>query len=268
MNCETVLQADKIKKTFDGREILSEVSLDIKKGEFVALLGVSGGGKTTLFNCLSGLMKPDSGNICLKKEDITGMPGKISYMLQKDLLLPHKKIMENVTLPLVLKGMSKKNAEKKAAVCFELFGLEGCEKLYPSQLSGGMRQRAAFLRTYLASFGKLSGDKEDGARIMLLDEPFSALDAITKSGLHEWFMEVFKKMGFTIVFVTHDVDEAVALSDRVLILGYNKDEVKDRPGATIINEIKINVQKEDIGEFKLSEEFLRYKKEVLNKLKG
>lgn len=266
MSDETVLRANKIKKSFDGREILGEVSLDIKKGEFVALLGVSGGGKTTLFNCLSGLMKPDFGNVYYNGEEITGMPGKISYMLQKDLLLPHKKIIENVTLPLILRGMKKKEAEKKAEVFFELFGLEGCEKLYPSQLSGGMRQRAAFLRTYLAGYGKKFKDKEDTAAIMLLDEPFSALDAITKSGLHEWFIEVFKKMGFTIVFVTHDVDEAVALSDRVLILGYESGTA-EKGGTTIIDEIKIDAMKENIEEFKLSEKFLKYKKEVLNRLK-
>ena len=146
---EILLSAEQITKTYGGRTIIEEISLTLNRGELVSLLGVSGSGKTTLFHILSGLTEPDEGKVFLHGEEITGRPGKISYMMQKDLLLPHKKIIDNVSLPLVINGMGKKEARKKADPLFPEFGLEGTQYRYPSQLSGGMRQRAALLRTYL-----------------------------------------------------------------------------------------------------------------------
>ena len=164
------LEVRGVSVSFDGRKVLEDVSVTLRKGELVCLLGVSGGGKTTLFNVISGLLQPDAGQVLLDGEDITGKPGHISYMLQKDLLLPYRTIEDNVALPLLLRGVKKREARKQASALFEEFGLGGTEKLWPSQLSGGMRQRAALLRTYLFS--------QD---VALLDEPFSALDTLTKS---------------------------------------------------------------------------------------
>ena len=146
-----ILRAERICKSYDGRAIIRDVSLRLDQGELVCLLGVSGAGKTTLFHALSGLERPEAGRVLLSGEDITGRPGKISYMLQKDLLLPHKKVADNVALPLVLRGEKPKAAREKALGYFAQFGLEGTGDKYPAQLSGGMRQRAALLRTFLGS---------------------------------------------------------------------------------------------------------------------
>ena len=141
-----ILSAENIKKSFDEKVILDGVNLTLQQGELISLLGVSGAGKTTLFNCISGIDRPDSGRVVLGGEDITGQPGHISYMLQKDLLLPYKKIIDNVSLPLLLSGKSKKEARTEAGSHFAQFGLEGTQQQYPAELSGGMRQRAALLR--------------------------------------------------------------------------------------------------------------------------
>ena len=199
--------AENIAKSYDGREIIKDISLEVNKGEIVALLGVSGIGKTTLFNILSGLEKPDKGQVYLENEEITGTTGVASYMQQKDLLLPYKKVVDNVALPLILKGMSKKEAREKAESYFKQFGLEGMAHRYPSQLSGGMKQRAALLRSTLFS-----------SKIMLLDEPFSALDAITKHHIHDWYLDIVKEMKTTTLLITHDLDEAILLADRIYIM--------------------------------------------------
>ena len=156
-----ILKAVDINKSCEDNYVLKDVSITLNEGEIVSLLGVSGSGKTTLFNVLSGIYTPDSGKVFLKGEDVTGKPGKISYMLQKDLLFPYRRVIDNVTLPLTLHGMKKKEAREKANEYFSVFGLDGTQMKYPSQLSGGMRQRAALLRTYLSSNG-----------VALLDEPW------------------------------------------------------------------------------------------------
>ena len=159
------LEVKNVSKSFDQKAVLQDISIELNHGELVCLLGVSGGGKTTLFNIISGLLKPDYGNVFLDGKDITNQPGSISYMLQKDLLLPYRTIQDNVALPLLLKGVKKKEARKRVFPRFSEFGLHGTQDKYPAQLSGGMRQRAALLRTYMFS--------QD---VALLDEPFSALD--------------------------------------------------------------------------------------------
>ena len=161
-----------VSKSFDGESVIQDIHIELQEGELVSLLGISGGGKTTLFNVIAGLSLPDQGQVLLDGRDITGRPGNVSYMLQKDLLLPYRTIVDNVALPLLIKGVGKKEAREKAAAYFGQFGLEGTEMKYPGQLSGGMRQRAALLRTYLFS-----------ADVALLDEPFSALDHIRKREL-------------------------------------------------------------------------------------
>lgn len=242
-----ILKAEKICKSFDNNNVLKNITITLRQGEIVSLLGVSGSGKTTLFNILSGIYKPDSGQVFLHGEDITGCPGKISYMLQKDLLLPYKKVIDNVSLPLVLSGMKKKEARIKAKKHFSQFGIDGTENKYPAELSGGMRQRAALLRTYLASDG-----------VALLDEPFSALDTITKGMIHKWYLDVMKKIDLSTVFITHDIDEAILLSDRIYILS-------GKPG-TITDEIIIDAPKPRKDDFNLSDEFLQYKRKIVNSL--
>ncbi len=237
------LQTKNLRKSFDGKVIIEDINIQLKKSEVVSLIGVSGSGKTTLFNLLSGLTTPDSGKVYLDGEDITGKPGKISYMLQKDLLLPHKKIIDNAALGLVVKGMSKKEARKEAEKYFLDFGLEGTQHMYPSQLSGGMRQRVAFLRTYL-----------DAKGVALLDEPFSALDTITKGQMHKWYLDIMSKIEMSTVFITHDIEEAILLSDRIYILG-------GIPGS-IVNEIVIDKSNSKCEDFSLTNDFLEYKKQI------
>ena len=236
-----------VSKSFDGRTIIRNINVTLHEGELVCLLGVSGGGKTTLFNVISGLTLPDEGQVFLDGEEITGKPGKISYMLQKDLLLTYRTIEDNVALPLIIKGMSKKEARKQAAPYFEEFGLEGTEKKYPRQLSGGMRQRAALMRTYMFS-----------RNVALLDEPFSALDTITKGNMHTWYLNIMEQIHLSTLFITHDIDEAILLSDRIYLL-------TGKPGE-ITQEIVIREPKPRRADFNLTEEFLQYKRRILEKI--
>lgn len=243
----SVLQVNGISKSFDNEKIIKDIFLELNEGEIVALLGISGSGKTTLFNIVAGLSQPDNGEVILNGENITGIPGKVSYMLQKDLLLPYKNILDNVALPLIVKGTPKSEARETASRLFEQFGLEGTQKKYPFQLSGGMRQRAALLRTYLFS-----------EKVALLDEPFSALDMLTKSSVHEWYLNVMEEIKLSTLFITHDIDEAILLSDRIYLL-------TDKPGK-ITKEIVVNVPKPRGKDFHLSEQFLNYKKEIIHHL--
>lgn len=243
----TVLEVNGVSKAFSGEAIIKDTTLRLYEGEIAALLGVSGSGKTTLFNIIAGLSLPDSGEVLLKGENITGKPGRVSYMLQKDLLLPHKSILDNVALPLVVRGIKKQDARKKAGAYFAQFGLEGTEKKYPFQISGGMKQRAALLRTYLFS-----------EKVALLDEPFSALDMLTKSAVHEWYLDIMEEIKLSTLFITHDIDEAILLSDRIYIL-------TGKP-ASVTKEIVIDVPKPRPADFRLSEKFLEYKKEIISHL--
>lgn len=242
------LEARNITYSYDNKvNVIENIQLSVGEGEIVCLLGVSGGGKTTLFNVISGLNRPQQGEILLDGEDITGVPGKISYMLQKDLLLPYRTIEANAALPLIIRGLKKKEAIAKVNPYFAEFGLEGTQKMYLSELSGGMRQRAALLRTYMASNS-----------VALLDEPFSALDTLTKSEMHRWFLNVMERIDLSILFITHDIDEAILISDRIYLLG-------GKPG-TITNEIIINEPKPRRADFNLTDEFLQYKRQIISKL--
>ena len=243
------LEVHNVSYSYDGRtNVIENINLTLGKGELVSLLGVSGGGKTTLFNVIAGLNPPQTGEILLDGVNIAGIPGKISYMMQKDLLLPYRTIEDNVALPLLIHGMKKAEARKKVGAYFAEFGIEGTQKQYPAELSGGMRQRAALLRTYM-----FSGD------VALLDEPFSALDTLTKSEMHRWYLDVMESIKLSTIFITHDIDEAILLSDRIYLLG-------GRPG-TIAEEIVIREPKPRRRDFNLTEDFLSYKRQILNFLK-
>ena len=242
-----ILLAEHITKSYGEKQVLNDINFSLKEGELVCLLGVSGVGKTTLFNVLSGLTAPDEGKVLLASEngftDITEKNGMLSYMLQKDLLLPHMHVVDNVALPLTLKGVPKKKARETASEYFKRFGLDGTQNKYPSQLSGGMRQRAALLRTYLC-----------GNKVALLDEPFSALDTITKASMQEWFLEVMDELKMSTIFITHDIDEAILISDRIYIMSGSP--------ASLTKEFKIDRPKPRNQAFTLTEEFLEYKKEI------
>lgn len=242
------LRAEHITKSFDGRTIINDVSLTLREGELVCLLGVSGVGKSTLFNVLSGLTVPDCGRVLLGDEEITGRTGRISYMQQKDLLLPHKRIADNIALPLILRGVPRRQA--RAQVCAGLadFGLEGAQHKFPGQLSGGMRQRAALYRTYLFN-----------SEAVLLDEPFSALDAITKSQLHLWYLEMTSRLKLSSIFITHDIDEAIFLSDRIYIMS-------GAPGA-ITHELAIRHPRPRTTRFTASQDFMDCKRQILDALR-
>ncbi len=244
---KTVLEAEKLSKTYEGRLIIKDLSVRLMEGEMVSLLGISGTGKTTMFNLLSGLEAPDSGRVLLNGSDITGKSGLVGYMQQSDLLLPFKTIADNVVIPLLLKGEKKKDALKKALPLFKEFGLEGCENAYPAQLSGGMRQRAALMRSFFYS-----------SSVLLMDEPFSALDAITRSGMQRWFKSIVKEHGFSTFFITHDINEALLLSDRIYILGGS-------PGR-ITHELENQVPDGDNPE--LTEEFLQNKIRITKLVNG
>ncbi|MBQ4176576.1 MAG: ABC transporter ATP-binding protein [Lachnospiraceae bacterium] len=243
------LSTQHITRSFSGRVIIQDISIRLMENELVSLLGVSGSGKTTLFNVISGILQPDSGKVLLHGEDVTGKPGQISYMLQKDLLLEHMKVIDNVSLPLRLKGVSKKEARAQAGPLFEEFGLDGTQELYPAAMSGGMRQRAALLRTYLGSQG-----------VALLDEPFSALDTITKGQIHTWYLDIMEKINLSTIFITHDIDEAILLSNRIYIMTGSPGQIKD--------EIVIDRPRNDRREFNLTQEFLTCKKNVLRALES
>lgn len=243
------LEVKNVSFSYEGeKNVIENINLELKESEIVCVLGVSGGGKTTLFNVISGLSKPSTGSVLLDGEDITGEPGKVSYMLQKDMLLPYRTIEDNVALPLIIRGEKKKNARNEVSKYFADFGLEGTQKKYPAELSGGMRQRASLLRTYMFS-----------SSVALLDEPFSALDALTKREIHRWYLEVMDNIKLSTLFITHDIDEAILLSDRIYLLS-------GKPGS-ITDEIIINTPKPRTDDFALTDEFLNYKRAIIERLK-
>lgn len=206
-NNKIKINIDNIKKTYEDIVVLDNMNIKVYEGEFVSILGPSGCGKSTIFNIIANLIDYDNGFV-----DING---DLSYMYQKDLLLPYKTIIDNVTLPMILNRENKDIAYNKVKKYFNIFGLEGYENKYPSELSGGMKQRANFLRTYITSND-----------IMLLDEPFGALDSITKFSMQKWLLEVKSKVNSTILLITHDIDEAIMMSDRIYVISKKPSSVK------------------------------------------
>ena len=208
------LHIEGLSAAYDGQPILSDVSFDVEEGAFVSILGPSGCGKSTILNILAGVVTPQSGAITVDGQPLRQPGEHFAYMPQEDLLLPWKTIMDNVCLYGTI-HRQKAQAREKAQALFPVFGLQGYEQAYPDELSGGMRQRAAFLRTALCH-----------ADILLLDEPFGALDVITRSDMQDWLATMRSQLGKTTLLVTHDIDEAIYLSDKILILNGRPASIK------------------------------------------
>ncbi|HDR4421024.1 TPA: ABC transporter ATP-binding protein [Bacillus cereus] len=203
MRSKNILQFHNVSFHYDEKPIINELNASIQDKEFVSIIGPSGCGKSTLFRLITGLEEASNGQI--EMTETKSHP--VGYMPQKDMLLPWRTIIENAALPLECQGVQKKEAQIKAKELLHKFGLQGYEIKYPKDLSGGMRQRVSFIRTLLT-----------GGEILLLDEPFSALDALTKASLQEWLFEQWKEWEKTILFITHDVEEALFLSNRILVV--------------------------------------------------
>jgi ABC-type nitrate/sulfonate/bicarbonate transport system ATPase subunit len=237
-----------VSKTFreNGATVpaVSDISFTATPGEFITIIGPSGSGKSTLFNLITGLLVPDEGTIELDNEPINGRTGLVGYMPQRDLLLAWRTVLDNVLLAPEIAGKPRDQAVEHARTLMPVFGLEGFENVFPATLSGGMRQRAALLRTFLME-----------RNVMLLDEPFGALDALTRRDLQNWLLGVWAQFSPTILFVTHDVREAVLLGDRVIVLS-------SRPGR-IKQEIAINLSRPRLDS---DEAFIKMQVEVLKAL--
>jgi ABC-type nitrate/sulfonate/bicarbonate transport system ATPase subunit len=186
---------------------LDDVTIRVQDKTFVSILGPSGCGKSTIFNIVAGLIRPSRGDVFLDGVCISGMVGFVGYMLQKDLLLPWRSVLDNVILGMEIQGTPKPAARARALPYLRRYGLGGFEAQFPAALSGGMRQRAALLRTLLYD-----------TEVILLDEPFGALDAQTRARMQEWLLQIWGDFDKTVVFVTHDVEEAVFLSDQIVVM--------------------------------------------------
>jgi NitT/TauT family transport system ATP-binding protein len=216
-----------VKKSFSGKAgdvaVLDDLSFGINERDFVSIIGPSGCGKTTIFNIIAGLLEPDSGTMYFRGGEIESLRGRVGYMMQKDLLFPWRTVLGNVLLGLETRGVDRAEAEDKAREYLKNFGLAGFETAYPKMLSGGMRQRVALIRTLIMD-----------PDILLLDEPFSALDYQTRLYLEGVLKEAVETYHKTVILVTHDIDEAVALSKRVIVLSGRPARVK------VVHEIDIS----------------------------
>jgi len=222
---------DQIDSTYYSGEqklqVLDKVSINVRVGEFITVLGPSGSGKSTILKIAAGLLKPDRGRVFIDNADFTGQSRLVGYMPQQDLLFPWKTLKQNAAMPLIAAGSGKQKAYNRVEEMLPVFGLAGFADYYPQQLSGGMRQRAALLRTMLIE-----------SDLMLLDEPFAALDALTRENLQDWLLRIWERFKRSVLFVTHSIDEAIYLSDRIYV-------ISERPGKNVLEqEIKLSRPRE------------------------
>lgn len=240
----TTLSIQNMSKSFDGELILDDLSIQVGEGEFVSILGPSGSGKSTLFHVIGGLFAPDSGDIKLDGRSINGRRGSISYMPQSPSLLPWRTVIENVMLGQELHG---KRDKEMAMGMIERAGLKGYEDAYPEDLSGGMKQRVAFIRALVSP-----------QSFLCLDEPFSALDEFTRLDMQRWLLSIWEEDLSSVLFVTHNIDEALFLSDRIIVLS-------TRP-ARVQKEFKVPFPRPRDKEILLTEEFLKWKTDIFEEL--
>jgi ABC-type nitrate/sulfonate/bicarbonate transport system ATPase subunit len=245
------LRIDNVSMTFKtptgAFEALAPITLSFPQGRFVSLIGPSGCGKSTIFNIIAGLLEPTGGRVLIDGVDATGTIGRVGYMLQKDLLLPWRTVLDNVILGMEIQGVPLRAARERALPLLQRYGLKGFEYLYPNSLSGGMRQRAALLRTLLFD-----------TDVILLDEPFGALDAQTKLHMQEWLLGLWRDFNKTVVFVTHDVEEAIYLSDEVHVMA-------TRPGR-VVEMIPVPLERPRERRATLAPEFIVIKERCLQLL--
>ena len=230
-----------------GFHALEHIDLTVPRGRFVSLIGPSGCGKSTIFNIVAGLQEPSEGRVLIDGVDATGTIGRVGYMLQKDLLLPWRTLTDNIVLGMEIQGVKRAEARARALPLLRRYGLAGFENAYPRALSGGMRQRGALLRTLLFD-----------TDVILLDEPFGALDAQTRLRMQEWLLQLWEDFGKTVVFVTHDVEEAIFLSDEVHVMG-------TRPGR-IIATIPVALPRPRLRAFGATPDFMALKERCLDLL--
>lgn len=224
----SLLELQDVSVTLGATAVLERVSLQVSRGEFVSILGPSGAGKSTIFKLLTGALSHDAGQITCAGRPLAPGHGGFAFMPQRDALLPWRRIIDNLTLGLEVQGVPRREARARVAPLLAEFGLEGFTAHYPAQLSGGMRQRAALLRTLV-----------QGRQVQLLDEPFGALDALTRTRMQGWFEGRWQAARWTTLLVTHDVREAVALSDRIYVLS--------RRPATVIAEVPVPLGRPRLG---------------------
>ncbi|UFR00944.1 ABC transporter ATP-binding protein [Streptomyces sp. Go40/10] len=243
----TALRIEGVSKSYGSLDVLRDLELSVREGEFAAVIGPSGSGKSTLFNLVSGLDRPTGGRVLVEGEPAGVTSGKVAYMPQKDLLFPWRTVLDNTTLGLEAQGVRRKRARAQADALFAEFGLDGFQRAYPAQLSGGMRQRAALLRTVVL-----------GRPVLLLDEPFGALDSLTRAEMQLWLAGMWRRHRWTVVLVTHDIREAVLLADTVHVLS-------PRP-ATVVDRIDVRLPHEerDVA----APEFTAVERRILDALRG
>ncbi|OIJ14418.1 nitrate/sulfonate/bicarbonate ABC transporter ATP-binding protein [Anaerobacillus alkalilacustris] len=247
----TIINCQEVGLQFDGgpNPILNNINLQIQAGEFVSIIGKSGSGKTSLLQMIGGLLTPSKGEIIVNGQNIMSPIDEMTYVFQKPVLLEWRNVLENVLLPIELKRRPNQVDRKKAEELLQPVGLAGHESKYPHELSGGMISRVTLARALLTA-----------PKILLMDEPFSALDAMTKEQLQLELMELSVQFSTTVIFITHDLSEAVYLADRVVLLGKNP--------ANIIREFSVPFQRPRLKDWKFEPSFTKIVKEIYDEIEG